>query len=137
MTSSRWGWAAAVAVVAAGALWSPGPAVWAKTANPAIGKVRHVVLYAYKPETTAEQQAEIAERSRDLISRIPLIEDLEWGTDVNDGARAQGYTHCLLMTFASYDAVKEYAAHPAHVEFLELAKPHLGKLLVVDYVAQE
>jgi len=136
MKNARVAWAVAAVAILAGAL-NAGPAVWAKAANPALGKVRHVVLYAYKPETTQEQQAAIADRSRELISQIPLIEDLEWGTDLSEGTRAQGYTHCLLMTFASYDAVKEYAAHPAHVEFLDLAKPHLAKLLVVDYVAQE
>lgn len=114
-----------------------GQTVYAKLTNPAIGKVRHVVLYAYKPEVSAEKQAEIAQRSRELINQIPLIEDIEWGPDVNAGARAQGYTHCVLMTFASPGAVKEYVAHPAHQAFLELAKPHLEKLLVMDYIAQE
>jgi hypothetical protein len=41
------------------------------------------------------------------------------------------------MTFATPEAVKEYVAHPAHEAFLELAKPHLAKLLVVDYIAKE
>lgn len=119
------------------ALGGIGQTVYAKLANPAIGKVRHVVLYAYKAEVSVEKQAEIAQRSRELINQIPLIEDLEWGPDLNAGARSQGYTHCLLMTFATPEAVAAYVAHPAHQAFLELAKPHLEKLLVVDYVAQE
>lgn len=108
-----------------------------KLANPALGKVRHVVLYAYKADVTPEKQAEIAQSSRDLIKHIELIKDLEWGADLNAGARSQGYTHCLLMTFDSQEAVKEYIAHPAHQAFVELAKPHLEKLMVVDYVAAE
>lgn len=127
--------AASVAVLLA--LGGIGQSAYAKLTNPAIGKVRHVVLYAYKPEVTVEKQAEIAQRSRELINQIPLIEDLEWGPDLNAGARSQGYTHCLLMTFADAEAVAAYAAHPAHQTFLELAKPHLDKLLVVDYTAQE
>lgn len=109
----------------------------AKAGNPYLGKTRHVVLYAYKADTTPEMQAEIAEKSRKLIEQIPLIEDLEWGTNVGDAGRAQGFTHCLLMTFANQAAVKEYAATPQHQEFLKLAMPHLEKLMVVDYVAQE
>ncbi|MBI1319941.1 MAG: Dabb family protein [Candidatus Hydrogenedens sp.] len=137
MKSVRLAWAVAAAAIIAGGVFGTGSAVWAKLENPAIGKVRHVVLYAYKDDVTPEQQAEIAEQSRKLIDQIPLIEDLEWGTDLTEGARSQGYTHCLIFTFATPEAVKEYVARPAHQAFFELAKPHLGKLLVVDYVAQE
>ncbi len=137
MKNARLAWAATAMVILAAGVLNAGPAVWAKATNPAIGKVRHVVLYAYKPEVTPEKQAEIAERSRELVNQIPLIEELEWGPDLSEGARSQGYTHCLLMTFATPEAVKEYVAHPAHEAFLELAKPHLAKLLVVDYIAKE
>ncbi len=108
-----------------------------KIPNPNLGKVRHVVLYAYKAEVTPEKQEEIATQSRNLINQIDLIRDLEWGPNLGTGPVSQGYTHCLLMTFDSFEDVKTYAAHPAHQDFLALARPHLDKLLVVDYVAQE
>lgn len=105
--------------------------------NPYLGKVRHVVLYSYKDGVTQEQQDEIAAKSRNLINQIDLIRDLEWGPNLGTSPVSQGYTHCLIMTFDSFDDVKTYAAHPAHQEFLALARPHLEQLLVVDYVAQE
>ncbi len=107
-----------------------------RPANPHLGKIRHVVLYAHKDGTTEEQIKAIESESRKLIESIDLILDYEWGTNVGSGARSEGYTHCLLMTFESEAAVKEYVAHPAHQAFVKLAFPHLEKLLVLDYKAQ-
>jgi len=108
-----------------------------ETPNPYLGKVRHVELYSYKADTPEETQADIARRSRALIGQIDLIRDLEWGPALGQGPATQGYTHCIIMTFDSMEDVKAYAAHPAHQEFLGLARPHLEQLLVMDYIAQE
>ena len=70
------------------------------------------------------------------IDQIDVIQDLEWGTDLNEGARSQGLTHCLLMTFNSKEELEIYLPHPKHEAFKELAIPHIAKLTVVDYIAR-
>lgn len=108
----------------------------AKAKNPNLGKLRHVVLFAFKDDVSAEKQKEIEEASRLLINEIDVIQDLEWGTDLSKGQRSQGITHCLLMTFNSEEDLQTYLPHPKHEAFKKLAIPHLAKITVVDYIAQ-
>jgi len=87
--------------------------------------------------TPAEKIKAIEDGGRALKSRIPVIASFEWGTDISPEKLAQGFTHCFFVTFKNTADRDAYLPHQAHKEFIELIKPHLDKVLVVDYVAQD
>lgn len=98
------------------------------------GKVlRHVVLFKFKAESPKEKIDEIIAAFGALPSKIDGIVDFEWGTDVSPEQKAQGFTHCFLVTFATEKGRDDYLPHPAHKEFVKLVGPHLADVLVVDY----
>jgi len=104
---------------------------------PARGVVRHVVLFKFKDSATPEQVRGVEEKFRALKSKIPQIQDLEWGTNVSPENHAQGFTHCFLLTFRDAAARDAYLPHPAHKEFGGALGPYLDKVLVVDYVSRD
>lgn len=104
---------------------------------PARGVVRHVVLFKFKDSATPEQVKGIEAKFRDLKSKIPQIQDLEWGTNMSPENHAQGFTHCFLLTFKDAASRDAYLPHPAHKEFGGQLGPFLDKVLVVDYVSKD
>ena len=104
--------------------------------NPRLGSVRHVVLFKFKEGTPTEKVKEIEEAFRALPTKIPTIEDFEWGTNISPENASQGLTHCFFLTFKDAAARDAYLPHPAHKEFGALLRPHKEKVVVIDYVAQ-
>jgi len=101
------------------------------------GQVRHVVLFSFKEGTTAEEIKTIEDAFRALPKKIPQIAGFEWGTNMSPEKLDQGFTHCFLLTFKTPADRDAYLPHPAHKEFGKTLRPHLDKVLVVDYVAKE
>ena len=101
------------------------------------GKLRHVVMFQFKEDATPEQVKAIEDKFRSLPARISEIKAFECGTIVGKGGASAGFTHCFLVTFDNADGRKVYLPHPAHKEFVELVKPSLKKVLVVDYIAAD
>jgi hypothetical protein len=95
--------------------------------------LRHVVLFKFKDGTKPEDVRRIETAFAALPGKIDAIHDFEWGTDVSVEDRAQGFTHCFVVTFASEADRAKYLPHPAHAEFGSIVGPHLEKVLVVDY----
>jgi hypothetical protein len=106
--------------------------------RPADAKVlKHVVLFKFKDSATPEQVAEVVRAFKDLKNKIDGIVDFEHGTDVSTENRAQGFTHCFLVTFKDDKARDAYLVHPQHMAFGSLVGPRLDKVLVVDYWVQK
>ncbi len=105
----------------------------AQGAPPKSGKIRHVVLFKFKDDATAEQIKTIEDAFRALPSKIPQVIGFEWGTNQSPEHLAQGFTHCYLLTFRNQADRDAYLRHPAHKAFGKLLGPHLDKVLVVDY----
>ncbi|MBN1510329.1 MAG: Dabb family protein [Sedimentisphaerales bacterium] len=95
--------------------------------------LRHVVLFKFKDGTTPEQVNKIEQAFAALPNKIKGIVRFEWGTDVSPEGKAQGFTHCFLLTFRSEADRDAYLPHPAHKEFGSIVGPHLDKVCVVDY----
>lgn len=98
--------------------------------------LRHVVLFKFKAEVTSEQVQEVIDEFRKLSTKIDSVKGFEWGTDVSPEKLADGFTHCFFVTFADEKGRDAYLPHPAHQEFVNIAKPRLEKVLVVDYWTQ-
>ncbi len=123
-------------LLAAACLGCANGGIDAGASTPQLGKLRHVVLFAWKPDTPPETVAAIEDKFRALPAEIPEIAGFEWGTDVSVEGLADGFTHAFLVTFDNADARAAYLPHPAHKAFVEFMKPHMEKVLVIDYYAQ-
>ena len=95
--------------------------------------LRHIVLFKFKPEVSADQVQEVVAAFGALKSKIDTIEDYEWGTDVGVENLSAGFTHCFQVTFRDAAGRDTYLPHPAHEDFKKLVGPRIEKVLVVDY----
>lgn len=100
-------------------------------------RLRHVVLFKFKETSTPEDVARIVAGFQALPGKIKEIAGFEWGTDVSPEGKAQGFTHCFLVTFATAADRDVYLPHPAHKEFVALVGPHVDQVCVVDYWTQD
>ena len=75
--------------------------------------VEHMVWIRFKAGVSEARQREHLDALRSLEGRVPGISRLAVGENFTD--RAQGYTHGLLVTLESREALKTYADHPEHV----------------------
>ena len=99
--------------------------------------LRHVVLFKFTEDAKEEQITAVEEAFAALPSKIDAIHDFEWGTNNSPEDHAQGYSHCFLVTFKSEADRAEYLPHPEHLKFVDVLKPILGEVHVVDYWTQQ
>jgi hypothetical protein len=99
-------------------------------------KLRHVVIFAFKNNATAEQVEAVVNGFAALPAAIPGIDSFEWGTNVSPEGLNDGFTHCFTLSFASAPERDDYLVHPAHQSFVETLGPVLERSLVLDYWAQ-
>ena len=95
--------------------------------------LRHVVLFKFKDSANEAQVDAIVKAFGELPSKIPEIVEYQWGTDVSIEGKANGFTHCFLVTFANEAGRDIYLPHPAHKAFVDLLLPSLDKGTVVDF----
>jgi hypothetical protein len=95
--------------------------------------LRHVVLFKFKDEASAEDIKKVEEAFMALPSKIKEIQAIEWGINNSPEGLDQGFTHCFFLTFASEEDRAVYLPHPDHKAFGAILGPHLDKVLVVDY----
>jgi hypothetical protein len=95
--------------------------------------LRHIVLFQWKEETPPSKMRDIQNAFCAMPSKIDLIYDFEWGLDMSVEGLTDGFTHCFLVTFLSEEDRAIYLPHPEHQAFIELMKPHMEKVLVLDY----
>jgi hypothetical protein len=97
---------------------------------------RHVVLFKFKDDATKAQITHIEKEFAALPKKINAITDYEWGTDVTPNNKAQGFTHCFIVTFKDKAGLDVYLPHADHQAFVKELLPILDKVLVIDFVAR-
>jgi hypothetical protein len=95
--------------------------------------LRHVVLFKFTDASTPEDVKKVEDAFVALKGKISLIKDFEWGTNTSPENLNQGLTHCFFATFHSDKDRDDYLVHPDHQAFVEVLKPHLDKVTVIDY----
>jgi len=95
--------------------------------------LRHVVLFKFTDTSTSEEVKKVEDAFNGLAGKINLIKGYEWGTNSSPENLNQGLTHCFFVTFHSDKDRDDYLVHPDHQAFVEVLKPHLEKVTVVDY----
>lgn len=98
-------------------------------------QLRHVVLFSFKSTSSVDDVKKVEDAFRALPSKIKEIKGFEWGKNNSPEGLDQGFTHCFLVSFNSEKDREVYLPHPAHKAFVDVLKPHLDKVLVIDYWA--
>lgn len=99
--------------------------------------LRHVVLFKFKDNAAPADVKKVEEAFAKLPSQIKEIADFEWGVNNSPENINQGFTHCFFVSFKSEQDRAVYLPHPAHKAFVDVLKPHLDKVLVIDYWAHK
>jgi hypothetical protein len=97
--------------------------------------LRHAVLLKFKESSSPQDIKRVEDAFRALPSKIKEIKAFEWGTNNSPENLNQGFTHCFFVSFASEKDREVYLPHASHTAFVEVLKPHMDKVLVVDYWA--
>lgn len=97
--------------------------------------LRHVVLVKFKDGSSAADIKKVEDAFRALPGKIKEVKEFEWGVNNSPEHINDGFTHCFFVTFANEKDREVYLPHPAHKAFVEVLKPQLDKVLVVDYWA--
>ena len=107
----------------------------ADDANKSDRLLRHVVMFQFKSTSSEAEVQKVVDAVRALPSKIPAIAEFEYGTNNSPEGLADGLTHCFLVSFKSEADREAYLPHPAHQAFVDVLKPHLEKVVVIDYWA--
>jgi len=101
--------------------------------KPTAPVLRHVVLFKFKDDAAPADVKKVEDAFRALAAKIKLIKDFEWGKNSSPEGLNQGLTHVFLVTFSSDKDRDAYLVHPDHQAFVEVLKPYLDKVTVLDY----
>ncbi|MFK7771909.1 MAG: Dabb family protein [Saprospiraceae bacterium] len=112
---------------------NPVEAIQTKNETPLL---RHIVMFKFKDEAAIADIKKVENAFRDLPNHIAEIKDFEWGTNNSPEELEQGFTHCFFVSFENEAGRAVYLPHPKHLEFVEILKPTLDKVLVFDYLAK-
>lgn len=104
-------------------------------ATPNEKTLRHVVMFDFNDGSSEADVQSVVDAFRELPRQIPEIADFEYGTDNSPEGLADGLSHCFLITFKTEADRAAYLPHPAHQAFVKVLKPHLKKVVVIDYWA--
>ncbi|KAI1208444.1 dabb-domain-containing protein [Annulohypoxylon truncatum] len=103
--------------------------------------VKHLVLFQFKANATAEAVKELSSRMLGLkdgcihaTSNKPYIKSLTGGKDNSPEGVQHGITHAFVAEFESLEDRDYYVnTDPFHAEFKTFAGPFIEKVIVVDY----
>lgn len=92
--------------------------------------IRHVAVFRFVPEFTAEQRAVWMGMVADLPNHIPEIRSMSVGEDVVRGPAS--HEIAIVADFDSLADLDSYSTHPAHAAVLAMSAPVKASLAVVD-----
>ena len=80
----------------------------------------------------------VKRRKTNIAYCVDLDEEvLEWGRNNSPERHDHGFTHCFMVTFDSEDGRQAYLPHPDHMAFVEVLKPVLDKVRVLDFWSEK
>ena len=107
------------------------------TSAKAADKLQHVVCFKFKSTATAQDITKVEKAFGALKQKIPLIQTLEWGTNVSQEKKDKGFTHCFILSFKSEQDRDTYVGHPDHKAFGKIVGPLLDDVFVIDFWAKD
>jgi len=107
---------------------------WGSATQPKLARpLQHVVFFKFKDDATAGQVAAVEQAFAALPSKIDTIKAFEWGKNNSPESHDDGFTHCFLVTFDSEQGRETYLPHPEHKAFVDILRPVLDKVRVLDF----
>jgi hypothetical protein len=99
--------------------------------------LRHVVMYKFRDDLPPAQLKEVIDAFCALPTKVKSIIGFEHGTNVSKEGKSEGLTHVFVVTFKNEADVAAYIVHPAHEEYVKLARDRREKVVVFDYWAEK
>ncbi|ARV05980.1 hypothetical protein BTO04_04365 [Polaribacter sp. SA4-10] len=99
-------------------------------------QLRHIVLFKFKEASSHVDVKKVEAAFVNLPTKIKEIKGFEWGLNNSTEDLNKDFTHCFMVTFKSEEDRNTYLPHPDHLAFVEVLKPHLEDVLVLDYWAK-
>ena len=94
--------------------------------------IRHVVLFRWTPEATAEQKRRVAEELSRLPSLVPSLRDYRLGANL--GLNPGNFDFAVAADFDDADGYLAYRDHPAHRAIAtEFIQPIVTERAAVQY----
>jgi hypothetical protein len=112
-------------------------ALFTMTSLAADGPIRHVVHFKFKSDATPAQIKKITDEFAALKTKISEVESLEWGTNSSPEGLSKDFKYCWIVSFKNAHDRDAYLVHPAHKAFVDILKPLLDDVLVVDFVPEK
>ncbi len=110
---------------------------WGKPHQNEIKKeLKHAVFFKFKDGADPAAVKKVEQAFVALPEKIDSIKAFEWGTNNSPESHDDGFTHCFMVTFDSEEGREVYLPHPDHLAFVEVLKPVLDKVRVIDFWAQ-
>jgi len=101
------------------------------------GVLKHVVFFKWHQSVTDEKINELCGVFAALPTKIDVIQDFKWGSDVSVEGLQKGFTHCFILTFASEKERDIYLPHPEHKALGEAIGPYLDDVMVLDFIVNK
>ena len=110
---------------------------WWGNAEPALpaSALQHVVFFKFKEDASAESIKTVEAEFAALPTKIDSIKRFEWGINNSPESHDDKFTHAFLVTFENSEGRAAYLPHPDHEAFVEILKPTLDKVRVLDFQA--
>jgi hypothetical protein len=99
-------------------------------------ELKHAVFFQFKDDASAEDIKKVEDAFAALPSKIDSIKAFEWGINNSPEKNDDGFTHCFMVTFGSEEGRAAYLPHEDHLAFVEVLKPVLEKVRVLDFWEQ-
>jgi stress responsive alpha/beta barrel protein len=97
--------------------------------------LRHIALFRWKPEATAEDVSKVEAALRQLPSKIPCILSYRFGRDL--GVQDGNADFALVADFIDQEGLATYANHPDHRAVLQrLIQPITAQRHAIQYVIE-
>ncbi|WP_442505745.1 Dabb family protein [Novipirellula sp. SH528] len=99
-------------------------------------ELKHAVFFKFADDASKEDVAKVEQAFAELPSKIDSITEFEWGINNSPEKHDDGFTHCFMVTFADDAGREKYLPHPEHTAFVEVLKPVLDKVRVLDFTTK-
>ena len=96
-------------------------------------ELKHAVFFKFKDDADPADVEKVEQAFAALPEKIDAIKHFEWGVNHSPEKHDDEFTHCFMVTFDSEDGRKAYLPHDDHMAFVDVLKPVLDKVRVLDF----
>ncbi len=95
--------------------------------------VEHIVWFKFRNDLPESELGSLLERLAALENQVPGIRRLRVGRNFTD--RARGFTHGLVVTLDSPEALTAYQIHPIHAALAKDLRAASDDIVALDFKA--